>query len=50
MTDEQIKETILAIKRATRNACKSRASARKFLKDAGILMEYPDEKLKRKKK
>jgi hypothetical protein len=37
MTDTLIKEQIKTIEKATENALKSKESALKFLKDAGIL-------------
>jgi hypothetical protein len=37
MTDEQVKKQIEAIQTATKNALKSKETARKFLEDAGII-------------
>lgn len=37
MTDKQIIQQIEAIKKASEKACKSKRSALKFLRDAGII-------------
>lgn len=37
MTKKQIDEQVKAIKRATKEACQSKESARQFLIDAGII-------------
>ena len=36
MTDEQVQEQIEQIRRVTKEICKSKKTARKFLRDAGI--------------
>ncbi|MEO5563644.1 MAG: hypothetical protein ABIR18_09425 [Chitinophagaceae bacterium] len=41
MTDKQIKDVIRAIEEATEKASKSKESATKFLRDAGIPEKQP---------
>ncbi len=36
MTDEQVKENLEILERATKKASKNKRTARKFLRDAGI--------------
>ena len=50
MTDIAIQEQITAIKKATAKALKSKASARKFLTDAGIIKQANSLRSSAKKK
>jgi len=49
MTDEQVKENIEILERATKKASKNKKTAIKFLRDAGILRDE-DIKASKKKK
>ncbi len=51
MTDEQVNEQIEIIRRATKTASKSKKTARKFLRDAGIpIGDEPFGTVKKKKR
>jgi|GEM_PF-5672537 len=47
MTDEQCEKQIEAIARVTVEFTKSKAAARQYLKDAGIILEERKESVKR---
>ena len=47
MTDEQVKENLEILERATKKASKNKKTAIKFLRDAGILK---DDEIKHSKK